>query len=102
MIDWSYDLLSEVERALLQRLSVFSGGWSLGAAEAVCTGEDVAAEEVLDLLGRLVDKSLVQVVEQEGEARYQMLETIRQYGVEKLLGLGEEAVWRDRHRDWFL
>jgi predicted ATPase/DNA-binding SARP family transcriptional activator len=102
MVDWSYDLLSEEERALLRRLSVFAGGWSLEAAEGVCAGVGVAGEEVLDLLGRLVDKSLVLVEELEGASRYHLLETIRQYGAEKLQRSGEEAVWRGRHRDWFL
>jgi predicted ATPase/class 3 adenylate cyclase/Tfp pilus assembly protein PilF len=101
-IDWSYDLLSEAERRLLRRLSVFAGGWTLGAAEAICAGDGIDAYEILDLLTQLVAKSLVSVDEQEAEARYRLLETIRQYGAEQLRGSGEEAALRGRHRDWYL
>jgi predicted ATPase/class 3 adenylate cyclase len=101
-MDWSYDLLSEAERALLCRLSVFSGGFTLEAAEAVCAGNGVAEDEVLDLLSQLADKSLVMVQEQGSEVRYRLLETIRQYGAEKLGGSAEALVVRGRHRDWFL
>jgi predicted ATPase len=101
-IDWSYDLLSEGERVLLRRLSVFAGGWSLEAAEAVCGGEGIAAAEVLDLLTQLADKSLLLVDEGEGAARYRLLETIRRYGAEKRASAGEEGVLRERHRDWYL
>jgi predicted ATPase/class 3 adenylate cyclase/Tfp pilus assembly protein PilF len=113
-IDWSYELLSESERALLRRLSVFAGGFTLAALEAVCAGDGVSEEEILDLLARLVDKSLVLTVE-PGEAgsaggaswgtdpgRFRLLETIRQYGAEHLEAAGEAAIWRGRHRDWFL
>jgi predicted ATPase/class 3 adenylate cyclase/Tfp pilus assembly protein PilF len=100
-IDWSYDLLSEAERQLLRRLSVFAGGWTLPAAESVCAGEEIEEHEVLDLLTALVDKSLVSVDEQGNEARYRLLETIRQYGAEQLRGSGEEAPLRQRHRNWF-
>ena len=80
LIDWSYDLLTETEKSLLRRLSVFAGGWTLEAAEVVCAGEPVEDFEVLDLLTALVDKSLV-VAEPAGDGtRYRLLETIRQYG----------------------
>jgi predicted ATPase/class 3 adenylate cyclase len=101
-IDWSYDLLSEPERALLRRLSVFAGGWRLEASEAICAGEGIEDWEVLDLLAALVEKSLVQYEEAGNEARYRLLETIRQYGAEKLTAAGEEAGLRERHRDWYL
>jgi predicted ATPase/DNA-binding SARP family transcriptional activator len=101
-IDWSHDLLTEREKSLLQRLSVFAGGWTLEAAEAVCTGEAIAADEVLDLLGQLVDRSLVQVEAARSRMRYRLLETIRQYGAEKLRASGAEAALRCRHRDWCL
>src|SRR5205823_12041285 len=78
LIDWSYDLLAEPERALLRRLSVFAGGWTLEAAEAVCLGEGVEEWEVLDLLTSLVEKSLVLYEEREGKGRYRLLETVRQ------------------------
>ncbi len=99
-MDWSFDLLTDQERALLRRLSVFAGGWTLDAAEAVCADETVAREAVLDLLTRLVDKSLVEV---DGGTvpRYRMLETVRQYGQEKLLAAEAAPHVRSRHRDWF-
>src|SRR5918997_3914016 len=92
-IDWSHDLLSEEEKVLFRRLSVFVGGFALGAAEAVCVGEDLEENEVLDLLSHLVDKSLVVMQERGGGMRYGLLETVRQYGREKLEESGEaEAV----------
>ncbi|HZT40750.1 MAG TPA: adenylate/guanylate cyclase domain-containing protein, partial [Chthonomonadaceae bacterium] len=88
LIDWSYDLLDESEKCLLRRLSVFTGGWTLEAAEAVC-GAD--GEDVLDLLTSLVDKSLVVYEEQGDQGRYRMLETVRQYGRERLADTDPEA-----------
>ncbi len=99
-MDWSYDLLSEPERVLLRRLSVFVGGFTLEAAEAVCQGQDLNAGEVVNLLTHLVEKSLV--IFQEREGRYGLLETVRQYGWDKLPEAGEEADVRRRHRDWYL
>jgi len=101
-IDWSYELLSEEERALLGRLSVFAGGFALEAAEEVCGGEGIEEYEVLDLLAHLVDKSLVSVAEQDGDARYRLLETVRQYGWEKLEESGGEPDIRRRHACFFL
>lgn len=102
-IDWSYDLLSEQERALFQRLSVFAGGFTLEAAEAICSGKGVERGEILDLLSQLVDKSLVVAQTQERlEARYYLLETIRQYAHEKLVESAEEMSLRHRHSNWFL
>ena len=101
-MDWSYDLLSEKERVLLRRLSVFAGGWTLEAAEAVCSGNGVEASTILDLLTSLVDKSLVNVEPQGGEARYGLLETVRQYGHERLQESGESGDALSRHRDFFL
>ena len=99
-MDWSYDLLSEKEKVLLRRLSVFAGGWTLEAAEEVCSGEGLEAHEVLDLLAHLVEKSLV-VAEQPRSARYRLLETVRQYARERLLEAGESDELRARHRDSF-
>lgn len=98
-IDWSYDLLQEDERLLLRRLSVFVNGWTFEAAEAVCGDANV---DVLDLLPHLVDKSLV-VVEQHGaeDARYGLLETIRQYARGKMEAAGENDAQRDRHAAYF-
>jgi predicted ATPase/uncharacterized protein HemY len=107
-IDWSYELLSETERVLLGRLSVFAGGFTLEAAEAICAGDPVEEWEVLDLLEQLIEKSLVIADPEKGETRYRLLETIRQYGWEKVAGpeastsSSEEAGLRTRHRDWFL
>ena len=88
LIDWSYDHLSEKERLLLCRLSVFAGDWTFEAAEEVCAGDNIESFDILDLLTQLVNKSLVVVMEgsQSGETRYRMLETIRQYAREKLSG----------------
>jgi non-specific serine/threonine protein kinase len=101
-IGWSHELLSEEERALFRRLSVFADGFALGAAEAVCPGEDLEEDEVLDLLSRLVDKSLVLARERGGEMRYRLLETVRHYGREKLEAAGEAEEVRRRHALFFL
>jgi len=102
LIDWSYDLLSGSERLLLARLSVFSGGWTLAQAETVSADDRIEEWEVLDLLSGLVDKSLVLAEESQGAVRYRMLETISQYGAEKLREGGEETALRTRHRDCYL
>ena len=101
-IDWSHDLLAEDERVLLRRLSVFAG-WSLEMAERVCADERIPAGDMLDLLAALVDKSLV-VREPEvlGQARYRMLDTIREYAADKLAAAGETAAVRHRLRDYVL
>lgn len=103
LIDWSYDLLTEPERTLLRRLSVFAGGWTLEAAEAICCGEGLEGMEVLDTLSQLVNKSLVLPDCAEGvEAQYRLLETIRQYAREKLLEAGGGDAVRQRHLNYFL
>jgi predicted ATPase/class 3 adenylate cyclase len=102
LIDWSHDLLSEPERALLRRLSVFAGGWTLEAAEAVCAGQPIEEWELLDLLTALVDKSLVVCEETETEARYHLLETIRQYAREKLVETDESVGVSQRHLGFYL
>ena len=83
-VDWSHELLSDLERALLRRLAVFAGGFTLDLAETVCAGETLPRVAILDLLASLVDKSLVVAEERVGAVRYRMLETVRQYGVERL------------------
>ncbi|MBI4789711.1 MAG: tetratricopeptide repeat protein [Chloroflexi bacterium] len=116
-MDWSYDLLSDAERALLRRLSVFAGGFSLEAVEGVVKGSGDRGQRseinqlipdprpltpVLDLLTALIDKSLV-VVETRGNAtRYRLLETVWQYAREKLREANESEIYARRHRDWFL
>ena len=102
LIDWSYDLLHEPEKLLLQRLSIFAGGWTFAAAEAVCAGGVVEDWEVLDLMTLLCDKSLVVAEQLEGHTRYRLLETVRQYSREKLTQSGGEAAVRELHGDFFL
>jgi predicted ATPase/DNA-binding SARP family transcriptional activator/DNA-binding CsgD family transcriptional regulator len=102
-LDWSHTLLDEPDKRLFARLSVFTGGWSTEAAEAVCSGEGVEGDEVLDLLGALVDKSLVAArTGTDGAVRYRMLEIIRQYAAEKLVESGEVEKTRRRHAEFFL
>ncbi len=102
-LDWSHALLSEPEKGLFARLSVFAGGWTLEAAEAVCPGEGVDRDEVLDLLGALVGKSLVVArTGADGAMRYRMLEIIRQYAAEKLEENGEAERTHGRHAAFFL
>jgi predicted ATPase/DNA-binding SARP family transcriptional activator len=100
-IDWSYDALPPAEQTVFARLSVFAGGCTLAAAEAVCAGDGVDREEVLDLLSRLVAKSLVLMDREATPARYRMLETMRQYAREKL-GADAAVELRVRHLDWCL
>lgn len=101
-MDWSYDLLTEREQRLLARLSVFTGGWPLEAAEAVCAGDGIDAPEILNLLASLVDKSLVLAEIQGREARYRLLETMRQYARTRLEEVDDARALRRRHRDWYL
>ena len=102
MIDWSYNLLNDPAKRLLQRLSVFSGGWSLVAAERVCAGDGMEEDEVLDLLTSLADKNLVAADPIDGDSRFRLVETVRQYAREKLLeDAGGEAV-RERHLGHFV
>jgi predicted ATPase/class 3 adenylate cyclase len=100
LIDWSHDLLDERERALLRRLSVCAGGFTVQAAEAVGCEGIVAERDLLDLLSRLVEKSLV-ALDAEGE-RYRLLDTIREYAAQRLEEAGENAATRARHRAYFL
>jgi non-specific serine/threonine protein kinase len=101
-LDWSYALLTSSEQAVLQRLSAFAGGCTLEAAEYVGASGGVARGEVLDTLSNLVDKSLVTVDRFDGQRRYRLLETIRQYAREKLAAGGEAHQVRTRHLDYFL
>jgi DNA-binding NtrC family response regulator/predicted ATPase len=104
-LDWSHDLLSEQERTLFRRLSVFAGGFTLEAVEGVCAGPGVEGSQVLDLLAQLVDKSLVLVESADpaaSVARYRLLETIWEYCREQVITAGEVAWLRGRHRTWFL
>jgi predicted ATPase len=125
MADWSYAHLDEPERVLLRRLSVFTGGWTLESAEVVCAlrrapgktpleassaaipdhadaRDDLAGDDVLEVLGRLVDRSLVLADTQSGSARYRLLETIRQYAFGALVDTGEAEAIQSRHAAWYL
>ncbi|WP_327289894.1 AfsR/SARP family transcriptional regulator [Streptomyces sp. NBC_01198] len=105
VVDWSWDLLPDDERAVLRRAAVFAGGWTQAAAEAVCAdGDTIATDEVLDLMAALVEKSLVvaQHTEGAGRFRYRMLESIRAYGAERLAEAGETAAVHRAHAEYFL
>lgn len=99
-LDWSHDLLSEPESILLRRLSVFAGGCTLVAAEAVCVQGEDWPEDVADLIGALVRKSMVVADTGHSDTRYRLLETIRHYATQKLRGAGEEAAIRGAHCTW--
>jgi predicted ATPase/DNA-binding CsgD family transcriptional regulator len=102
-VDWSYELLTETERALFRRLSVFVGGFDLASAEAICSGDGLGAGDVLERLPQLVDRSMVQAEESvEGAVRYRLLETLRQYGAEQLQVSDEADRFRSRHAEHFL
>jgi predicted ATPase/DNA-binding NarL/FixJ family response regulator len=102
-LDWSHDLLSHKERQIFRRLGVFAGGFNLESAEAVCAGEDIKQDEVLDLLTALIDKSLVVTEIQEGKKlRYRLLEPIRQYSAKNLRSSSEQAQVYKRFQNWYL
>lgn len=101
MIDWSYSLLSDAERTVFRRLAVFIGGWTLEAAEFVC-GEGREGQDILDVMSRLVDKSLVIIEETDGGIRYHRLETIRQYARERFFETEEVEAIRDRHLAYYV
>ncbi|MEU1408808.1 BTAD domain-containing putative transcriptional regulator [Streptomyces sp. NPDC005728] len=100
-LEWSHRLLDEEEQRLFRRLAVFAGGFSLAAAEDVCA-DGTQGSSVLDLLGRLADKSLVLVEPRQDEVRYRLLETIRQYATDRLRAAGELRATEARHRRFYL
>ncbi|MCW6007071.1 AAA family ATPase, partial [Micromonospora sp. CPCC 205371] len=100
LIDWSWDLCSDTERVLWSRVSVFSGGFELDAAEAVCADDKLPADTILDLIASLVDKSVL-IRAGNGTARYHMLDVTREYGALKLLAAGEQEAVASRHCRWF-
>jgi predicted ATPase/DNA-binding SARP family transcriptional activator len=102
VVDWSWELLDEAERALLRRLAVFAGGATVEAAEQVCASDGVTAADVFDLLTALADKSLLVVAGGQPAPRYRMLETIRAYGLERLAEAGEQDRVRRAHLEHFL
>jgi predicted ATPase len=100
-VEWSYRLLSEKERVLARRASVFVGGWRLEALEAVCAGDPVDASEVLDLVGQLVEKSIVLATPKLGAMRYGLLEPVRQYAHERLAESGQLAAVEKEHAHYY-
>jgi len=100
-VEWSHQLLTQPERALLRRLAVFAGGWSLHAAQEVCTGPPIRAGQVVRLLAALVDKSLVQAQDTATGTRYRLLEAIRTYAHELLAASGELDDIRAEHGSYF-
>ncbi|HVI84343.1 MAG TPA: tetratricopeptide repeat protein, partial [bacterium] len=101
-MDWSFALLSEKERMLFRRYAVFAGGWTLEAAEDICSGRGLVRHEVVDVQSRLVDKSLVVAGTRGQDGRYRLLETVRHYSRKRLEESGEAEYIRTRHRDWCL
>ncbi|WP_188189938.1 ATP-binding protein [Nonomuraea sp. SYSU D8015] len=101
LIDWSHDLCSEHERLLWARVSVFTGSLDLEAAEAVCAGDGIARNEIVGLVVGLTEKSVLIKEEQPGGVRYRLLDTIRQYGRERLMASGEERQLKRRYRDYY-
>jgi predicted ATPase/Tfp pilus assembly protein PilF/DNA-binding XRE family transcriptional regulator len=101
-IDWSYDLLSPDEKIVFQRLSVFVNGWTLEAAEFICSEVIITSEEILDLLAQLTNKSLVVTEEAQVGTRYHLLETIRQYAYQKLLESGGSEAIREKHLAYYV
>ena len=100
-LDWSHQLLTDSERQLFARLSVFSGGFDLEAATAVCAGDGIAVGQVLDEVEGLVDKSLLAVERRAGATRFRMLDFVRQYAAERLAAAGQDDLLADRHRAYF-
>lgn len=96
-VQWSFDLLTQAERAVLSRASVFAGGFALEAAECICAGIETEVADIIDLLDSLVRKSLVTVDRAANSVRYGLLETIRQFGEEQLAAMSETDAVRDRH-----
>jgi predicted ATPase len=101
-IDWSFDLLSDPERKLLRRVAIFNGGFTVDSARQVCSDAECPSEHVVDLLDRLVNQSFVNVDTRNDTSRFTMLETLRQYGLERLEQAGEASNLRERYRDWCL
>lgn len=99
-VDWSYDLLDQREQSVLRLLGVFTGGFTLEAVEAVCATDDVDVIDVLDYVDQLVAKSLVVAEERDGTVRYRLLETIRQYALDRMIQAGEAESARDAHLAW--
>ncbi|MDP8970693.1 MAG: LuxR C-terminal-related transcriptional regulator, partial [Actinomycetota bacterium] len=101
-LDWSYDLLDDVQRLALARLSVFAGSFELDAAAAVVGGDGIDGDDVLDLVAGLVEQSMLEVAQRHGRARYRLLETIRVYAQQRLSDLDDPDRMRRRHLDFYI
>jgi tetratricopeptide (TPR) repeat protein len=101
-LDWSYELLSEREQAVFQRLGTFAGSWTLGAAETIAAVDETEPSDILDSLAALIEQSLVIVEDHAGQPRYRLLETLRQYAWERLLETGKAGAAQRRHFEWYL
>ena len=97
VVDWSYELLFSAEQRVFRYVAIFAGGFDLHAAESVCASEETPTSDIIDLLGNLVDKSLVTVSHRDGQARYTLLQTLVDYGRDRLHDAGEDGDARDRH-----
>jgi predicted ATPase/DNA-binding SARP family transcriptional activator len=102
VVDWSYELLFSAEQRVLRYVSIFAGGFDLQAAEAVCASDETPMSDIVDLLGNLIDKSLVTVSHRNGQIRYAMLQTLADYGRQRLTDAGEDVNARDRHLRWMV
>jgi non-specific serine/threonine protein kinase len=100
-VSWSYELCTPAEQRLWARLSVFAGGFDLESVEEVCTGDGIDRSEVVDVLSGLIDKSVLVRDPAAEQPWYRMLETLRQYGADRLVEAGEADAWHERHRAWF-
>ncbi len=102
VVDWSYELLFSAEQRLFRHVSIFAGGFDLHAAESVCASDETPTPDIIDLLGNLVDKSLVSVSRRDGQTRYSLLQTLADYGRDRLHDAGENGDARDRHLCWMV
>jgi predicted ATPase/DNA-binding CsgD family transcriptional regulator len=100
-LEWSYGLLTQAEQAMWRRVSVFAGSFDLDAAEAVCAGDEVVPDTIVDLVDGLVAKSVLFRAAEHGKARYRLLDTIGAFGLRKLRAEGGERELRVRHREWY-
>jgi predicted ATPase/DNA-binding SARP family transcriptional activator len=102
VVDWSYELLFSAEQRVFRHVSIFAGGFDLHAAESVCASDETPASDIIDLLGNLVDKSLVTVSHRDGQSRYTLLQTLADYGRDRLHDAAEDDDARDRHLCWMV
>ena len=100
LIDWSYDLLSPAEQSVFRRMGIYVGSASLESIEAVCVSEEVSANDVFEIISMIIDKSLIIAEKNDNNTRYRMLETIREYAVERLREVDEEDIARERYLEW--